>query len=410
MKQQLLFTSFLFFIFLTCPNRSGFSQGQNDEDFFKDIYPKDIKVGAERKEVYYPWLENKNVAIVANQTSIVENKHLTDILLADNIKLVKIFCSEHGFRGTEEAGESINNNIDSKTGLPVVSIYGDKKKPSAEDLKNVDIVLFDMQDVGVRFYTYVSTMHYVMQACAENNVQMIILDRPNPNGYYIDGPVLEPKFKSFIGMHNVPLVHGLTLAEFACMINGEGWLGNDLVCNLKYVTVESYKHNLLYQLPVKPSPNLASMESTYLYPSLGLFEGTVISVGRGTLNPFEIFGRPKLTKNINYEFMPTAIKGMSTSPKFLNTKCYGYELANFCNIYIKHFRKLYLFWILETYNDFDDKEHFFLPSFDKLAGTDKLRNMIIEGKTEENIRNSWKNDIEKYKIIRKKYLLYPDFE
>ena len=266
-----------------------------------DITDKDIKVGAARTDIYYPWIKNKNIAIVANQTSVVGEKHLVDQLIEDGFKINKIFCPEHGFRGEGEAGETINNEKDSKTGIPIVSIYGSKKKPSADDLKGIDVVLFDIQDIGVRFYTYISTMHYVMEACAENAVQFIVLDRPNPNGHYIDGPVLKEENKSFIGMHPIPLVHGLTIAELACMINGEKWLKNGVVCDLKYVTVESYKHNLLYQIPINPSPNIRSMTAVYLYPSLGLFEGTVVSVGRGTNTPFEMYGHPNLKQNTNFK-------------------------------------------------------------------------------------------------------------
>jgi uncharacterized protein YbbC (DUF1343 family) len=374
-----------------------------------DITDKDIKVGAARTDIYYPWIKDKNIAVVANQTSVVGEKHLVDQLLEDGFKITKIFCPEHGFRGEGEAGETISNEKDSKTGVPIVSIYGSKKKPSVDDLKNIDVVLFDIQDIGVRFYTYISTMHYVMEACAENAVQFIVLDRPNPNGHYIDGPVLKEENKSFIGMHPIPIVHGLTIAELACMINGEKWLKNEVVCDLKYVTVEGYKHNLLYQIPINPSPNIRSMTAVYLYPSLGLFEGTVVSVGRGTDIPFEIYGHPDLKQNTNYNFTPKAMEGLSTNPKFLNQICHGYQLENFCTVYIKHVRQLYLFWLLEAVEELG-KNGFFLPSFNLLAGDNKLQEMIVGGAKEKNIRNSWKNDIETYKEIRKKYLLYPDFE
>jgi len=374
----------------------------------KVITSADINVGAQRTDIYYPLLKGKNVAVVANQTSMVGNKHLVDALLEAGIKVKKIFCPEHGFRGEAEAGDHLDNNIDTKTNLPVVSLYGKDFKPKSADLKDIDVVLFDIQDVGARFYTYISTMHYVMEACAENNIKFIVLDRPNPNGYYIDGPIREEKFKSFIGMHPVPVVHGMTIAEYACMVNGEGWLKNGIKCDLKYVTVDNYNHTYYYQLPIKPSPNLPNMNSVYLYPSLCLFEGTVISVGRGTDLPFQIIGHPELDGT--YSFTPKSIPGVATNPPHEGVKCMGYNLSNFAEVYVRNLSQLYIFWLMGTYDKAPDKTKFFSSSFDKLAGTSKLREQIIAGVKEEDIRKSWQADIVKFKKIRKKYLLYPDFD
>ncbi|HNW88696.1 MAG TPA: DUF1343 domain-containing protein [Bacteroidales bacterium] len=374
-----------------------------------DIYPKDIRVGAEQTEVYYPWIKGKKIAIVANQTSMIQKTHLVDSLVNAGFDVKKVLCPEHGFRGDAEAGEVIGNTTDKKTKLPVISLYGKNKKPTAEDLKDVDVVLFDIQDVGARFYTYISTMHYVMEACAENNKLFIVLDRPNPNGYYVDGPVLEKEFTSFVGMHPVPIVHGMTIAEYACMINGEKWLNNDIQCPLKYVTVVNYKHADFYQLPDKPSPNLPGMESIYLYPTLCLFEGTCISVGRGTERPFEIIGSP-LLDSTGFSFTPRSIPGMSKNPPYEGKLCHGYDFKNYSANYIKGYGKLYLFPLLELYRQLNGKTEFFNSFFNSLAGTASLKQQIISGATEEDIRKSWQPELEKFKKIRKKYLLYTDFE
>lgn len=396
----LFFVSIPHFIF------SQFYSGQA----LKKIYPIDIKTGAERMDVYLPRIQGKKIAIVGNQTSIIGNTHIVDTLVSLKIDVIKIFCPEHGFRGEAEAGEKVKSGVDQKTGIPIVSLYGSKKKPSADDLKDINIILFDMQDVGVRFYTYISTLHYIMEVCAENQIQLIILDRPNPNGFYVDGPILDTNFKSFIGMHPVPIVHGLTIGEYGKMINEEGWLGVNKKCDLKIITVIGYNHRWLYQVPVSPSPNLSSMEAIYLYPSLCLFEGTVISVGRGTNRPFQVFGHPDL-KSGTYEFTPKSIKGMAVKPMFENQVCKGYDLVEFADDMICKYRKIYLFWLMESYKELGSKKDFFSNSmFDKLAGSSHLREMIIAGKTEEEIRKSWQQGIENFKIIRKKYLLYPDFE
>jgi uncharacterized protein YbbC (DUF1343 family) len=368
----------------------------------------DIKMGADKTTEYLPLLAGKRVAIVANQSSTIKNTHLVDSLLAIGVKIKKVFCPEHGFRGLVDAGEKVNSEKDKKTGLNIISLYGKNKKPTAEQLKDIDVVIFDIQDVGVRFYTYISTLHYVMEACAENNKQVIVLDRPNPNGYYIDGPVLEDAYKSFLGMHTVPLVYGMTIGEYAKMINGEGWLKGAIKCDLKVISLSNYIHSDLYELPIKPSPNLPNMASVYLYPSLGLFEGTVVSVGRGTDKPFQIIGHPALAKG-NYTFTPQPKPG-AMEPKYNGELCKGYNLSDFGAEYIKNSKKIYLFWLMGTYQNTPDKTTFFDQNFNFHAGNATLQEQIKEGKTEDAIRLTWADGIKKFKVIRKKYLLYKDFE
>ena len=331
-----------------------------------------IKVAAEKTNIYIPLLKKQNVAIVGNQSSIIQNTHLVDSLLSRKVNIVKVFSPEHGFRGTADAGAKIEDGIDEKTGLPIISLYGKNKKPTPKQLEGIDIILFDIQDVGVRFYTYISTLHYVMEAAAENNIKVIVLDRPNPNGYYIDGPMREIGFESFVGMHPIPIVHGMTIAEYAQMINGENWISNK--CNLEVITMENYTHDMHYDLPVKPSPNLPNARSVNLYPSLCLFEGTTVSIGRGTDYPFQHFGAPYLQSS--YSFVPKSGEG-SKYPKHENKTCYGFDLRFQEN----YFTTINLDWIIYCYNNSDNKEKFFNNFFDKLAGTDKLRLQIIEGKT-----------------------------
>lgn len=368
----------------------------------------DIKMGADKTTEYLPLLAGKRVAIVANQSSTIKNTHLVDSLLALGVKIKKVFCPEHGFRGLVDAGEKVNSEKDKKTGLNIISLYGKNKKPSAEQLKDIDVVIFDIQDVGVRFYTYISTLHYVMEACAENNKQVIVLDRPNPNGYYIDGPVLEDAYKSFLGMHTVPLVYGMTIGEYAQMINGEGWLKEGAKCDLKVISLSNYSHTDLYELPIKPSPNLPNMASVYLYPSLGLFEGTVVSVGRGTDKPFQIIGHPTLAKS-NYTFTPQPKPG-AMDPKYKGQLCKGFNLSDFGAEYIKNSKKIYLYWLIGTYQNTPEKASFFDQNFNYHAGNATLQEQIKEGKTEDAIRLTWTDGIKKFKVIRKKYLLYKDFE
>lgn len=386
----------------------GCTQTVKDNVNLKSVTSEDVKTGAERTAQYFGLLKGKAVGVVANHTSMIGNTHLVDSLVSAGVNVKRIFCPEHGFRGTSDAGENIKNNIDSLTGIPLISLFGKHFKPKSSELKDLDIVIYDIQDVGVRFYTYISTMTYVMEACAENGVEFLVLDRPNPNGYYVDGPVLKKEFSSFVGLHPVPLVYGMTAAEYACMVNNQGWLKNGITCKLKYVTVENYNHTYYYELPIKPSPNLPNMNSVYLYPSLGLFEGTVISVGRGTEYPFQCFGHPDLSSG-TFEFTPQSKAG-AKYPPYLGKLCKGFLLDNFAEIYIKNLQQIYLFWLIASYNELPDKSTFFNAYFDKLAGSSNLRLQIIAGKDEETIRKSWQDDIVKFKKIREKYLLYPDFE
>jgi uncharacterized protein YbbC (DUF1343 family) len=369
---------------------------------------KDIRPGAYQTYEYLPILMNKRVALVANQSSMIGERHLVDTLLNLKVNVKKVFCPEHGFRGLVDAGKLVGNDKDEKTGLPLITLYGKNKKPSVVDLKDIDVVIFDIQDVGVRFYTYISTLHYVMEACAENNIQLVVFDRPNPNGHYIDGPVLEPAYKSFLGMHPVPIVYGLTIGEYATMINGEQWLANKVKCKLTVVKLIAYTHKDLYQLPVKPSPNLPNMASVYLYPSLGLFEGTVVSVGRGTDLPFQCIGNP-LLKNTPFKFTPQAKPG-AMEPKYKGELCYGYNLQDFGNEYMKSYRKIYLYWLMNMYKNYPNATVFFDENFNYHAGNALLQKQITGGATEDAIRQSWSEGLVKYKVIRKKYLLYKDFE
>jgi len=400
--------SFLICLLLSY-NFLSFAQQKPNNLNPKTITADSIKVGAQRTELYLNILKGKNVAVVANYTSMIGKTRLVDSLINSGIAVKKIFSPEHGFRGKADAGELVNNSIDSKTGLPIISLYGNHLKPKSSELNGIDIVIYDIQDVGVRFYTYISTMTYVMEACAENNIEFLILDRPNPNGYYIDGPVLENEFSSYVGLHPVPIVYGMTAAEYASMVNEEGWLEKGVKCKLDYILVDKYKHADYYQLPVKPSPNLPNMESVYLYPSLGLFEGTIISVGRGTDMAFQVIGHPDL-KDADFSFVPESKEGMSLNPPYKGIKCNGYNLKNYANSYIKNLRKLYLYWLLESYAELKDKGNYFNDFFDKLAGTTELKKQIETNLTEEQIRDSWSAKLTKFKIIRKKYILYPDFE
>lgn len=368
-----------------------------------------IETGAQQTKLFVPLLKEKQVGVVANQTSVIGKTHLIDSLLALKINVKKVFAPEHGFRGEGEAGETIKGGIDTKTGLQIVSLYGNHKKPNKEDVEGIDLMVFDIQDVGVRFYTYISTLQYVMEACAENNIELLVLDRPNPNGFFIDGPVLEKKYESFVGMQSIPVVHGLTIGEYAQMLNGEKLLANNLQCKLKVIACANYNHKMHYDLPVSPSPNLPNMASIYLYPTLCFFEGTPVSVGRGTENPFQVIGYPSFTEG-NFQFTPKSMLGKAAKPMYENQSCSGIDLREFGSVYIKNAKSLYLFWIISMYQSYPEKEKFFTPFFDKLAGTDLFANQIIEGKSEEEIRKSWQADINKYKLVRKRYLLYDDFE
>lgn len=363
-----------------------------------------VKVGAEQTEKYLPLIEGKRIALVVNQTSIVEKVHLLDTLLNLRLDVKKVFAPEHGFRGTADAGETVEDSKDRKTGIPLISIYSKNKKPSSEQLNDVDVVIFDIQDVGARFYTYISTLHYVMEACAENNKLLIVLDRPNPNDY-VDGPILKDKrFCSFVGMHPIPILHGCTVGELALMINGEKWLDNGVHCKLKIIPVSDWVHKQPYSLSIKPSPNLPNDQAIKLYPSLCLFEGTDISVGRGTEFPFQVIGYPD-EKYGHFEFTPQAIEGMDTNPLHKGNICYGFDFRD------KEVEGgLHLAYLSYFYNKSNEKEKFFKHKnfFDKLAGTDELRKQLLSGLNEEEIRQSWENDLITYKLIRKKYLLYKE--
>ncbi len=376
---------------------------------FKDATHKEIRMGADRTEIYIPLLKNKRVALCANHTTTLGNQHLVDSLLALNVNVVKLFSPEHGFRGDAEAGKKVNHSIDKKSGLPIISLYGDHKKPDSNDLRDIDIVIFDIQDVGARFYTYISTMFYIMDAAAENNIVVMILDRPNPNGYWVDGPILQKEYASFVGMHPVPIAHGMTIGEYAKMINGEKWLTDGRKCLLQVISMQAYHHTFRYQLPINPSPNLSSMTAIYLYPTLCLFEGTPISVGRGTDKPFCVIGHPDISIG-NYTFTPKNIPKVASNVPCRNQKCNGFDLTTLGNVIMKNKNFINIDLIIEFYNNFPDKNAFFTPFFDKLAGTDSIRKQIIEGKTADEIRKSWEDDLLAFKKIRKKYLLYGDFE
>ncbi len=362
-----------------------------------NIKAQEIITGANQIDLYLPLLKDQKIGVIANQTSMINSTHLIDTLLARDIDILKVFSPEHGFRGDADAGEKINHTIDKKTNIPIMSLYGDQKKPTSEQLKDIDVLVFDIQDVGARFYTYISTLHYVMEAAGENNITLILLDRPNPNGHYIDGPIREKKYTSFVGMHPVPIVHGMTIGEYANMLNGEKWISKK--CDLKVIKIKNYNRKMRYELPIKPSPNLPNSRAINLYPTLCLFEGTNISVGRGTDYPFQHFGSPFL--NDNYSFTPKSNSG-SKNPKHNNIKCFGIDLREPLN----YFNTINLSWIIYAYNHSSNQEDFFNSFFEKLAGTDKLRQQIISGKNEKTIKDSWKKDIEKFKKIRKKYLLY----
>lgn len=370
--------------------------------------PTNIVVGAAQFSKYLHLIQNKEVALVGNQTSIVNTTPLVDTLIHVGIKINKIFCPEHGFRGTASAGEHIADDVDTKTGIQVKSLYGNNKKPSKNDLNNIQIVVFDLQDVGARFYTYISTLHYVMQACAEQHIPLIVLDRPNPNGYYIDGPVLQDSFASFVGMHKVPVVYGMTIGEYAQMINGEKWLGNNLSCDLTVIPCSGYTHKSHYALPVSPSPNLPNQRAVFLYPTLCFFEGTAISVGRGTNKPFQQYGHP-LLMNSETSFVPKSIIG-AVNPPFVNEVCFGFDLSNSNDMADSINEGIQLDIIINAYKNFPKKELFFNSFFKKLAGNDLLQAQIKQGYSADQIKASWQADLLEFKALRKRYLLYEDFE
>lgn len=365
------------------------------------VNAQNVVTGAEQTELYMPLLANKSVGVVCNHSAVIGNKHLVDSLLKVGVRVVKIYAPEHGFRGEAQAGELINSGKDEKTGLPLISLYGKSKKPSPADLNGIDILIFDIQDVGVRFYTYISTLHYVMEAAAENNLPLIVLDRPNPLGFYVDGPVLDTTYRSFVGMHPVPIVHGMTVGEYAQMINGEHWLKNGVQCELTVIPCNNYNHSTRYTLNIKPSPNLPNMTSIYLYPSLCLFEGTTMSVGRGTDFPFQMVGHPKLMGKYNFSFTPKAKLGNKTL-LYNGTTCYGLDLR-------QRFDSTFtLKYLLELYHNYPDKKTFFNSFFIKLIGDKRILDAIKAGRSEKEIRMLWQSDLKAFQAIRKKYLLYQE--
>ena len=359
-----------------------------------------LQFGSQRFDQYMPLMEGKRVALFVNHTSAIGHATLVDLLVALKVDIKKIFAPEHGFRGNAPDGETINDGLDPKTGIPVVSLYGKSYKATPEQLADVDVVVFDIQDVGTRFFTYISSMHYMMEACAENGKKMIVLDRPNPNAF-VDGPILRPELSSFIGMHPIPIAHGLTIGELALMINGEGWLKGKKKCELHVVRMINYTHEDSINLPINPSPNLPNNHGVRLYPSTCLFEGTALSIGRGTKNPFEFVGHPDL-KNQPFQFTPVDMPEMSMDPKLEGKVCYGLDLRN-----EKPVRRISLKHLIDLYNQFPDKTKFFIPYIDKLAGTPELKEQIAKGMTEEQIRATWEKDLVTYKEMRKKYLMYP---
>lgn len=404
------------FILVSCGSKAEKESAQNNKVPQQTQHDNAIVVGANQTDSYLPLLNGKSVGVVANQTSVVFKQiasthknepgndgytHLVDSLVSLGVSVKKVFAPEHGFRGTADAGEMVKDGVDVKTGVPIISLYGKNKKPSAEQLEGLDIVIFDIQDVGVRFYTYISTLHYVMEACAENSIPVLILDRPNPNGHYIDGPVLEKEHKSFLGMHPIPLVHGMTIGEYAQMINGEGWLTNNLQCDISIISLKNYTHNKPYSIPIRPSPNLPNDQSIKLYPSLGLFEGTNVNAGRGTEFQFQRYGAPFLNKEeMALTYTPIANFG-AKYPKHKGELCYGEDLTKEVP------ETMTLKWIIKAYESTSDKSLFFnTAGFTKHAGTSKLQEQIVSGQTETQIKASWKQDLDHFKNTRNKYLIY----
>lgn len=390
-RQFLLFAALVFALGMTCQSQSLTFIG-------KEQYVS----AAMQLDDYLPLIEGKRVGVVGNQTSIIGETHLVDTLLSLGINVRKIYTPEHGFRGTADAGAKVNSGKDEKTGLPIVSLYGKNKKPTAEMLQGIDVILFDLQDVGVRFYTYISTMSYVMEAAAENHIPVIVLDRPNPNGFYVDGPVLRTENKSFVGMHEVPAVYGMTIGEYAMMVNGEGWLKDRVTCDLTVIPIKEYNRNAIYELPVKPSPNLPNWESVYLYPTLCFFEGTNVSVGRGTDTPFQIYGHPDMRGD--FAFTPQSTSGAS-KPLFEGQRCRGEILVEYAHDYAINSKQLQLEWIIDAYQQLKDKG-FFKDYFRLLSGNKQMQRDIESGKSADEIRASWQNDLGAFKTLRAKYLLY----
>ena len=363
--------------------------------------PKSLQTGADQIPTVLAKLSGKRVAMMVNQTSVVGKVHLIDSLKSHKVNLQKIFAVEHGFRGNADAGEAVKDGVDAQSGVAIVSLYGKDHKPTAKQMEDVDVVVFDIQDVGVRFFTYISSLHYLMEACAENGKKLIVLDCPNPNGSFVDGPILNKELKSFVGMHPIPIAHGMTIGEYATMVNGEGWLGGGKKCELEIVHLKNWKHSDLYSISIKPSPNLTTDQGIALYPSSCLFEGTVLSIGRGTQNPFELVGHPDLKGKYAFQFTPVSIEGMAKEPVLKNQVCYGLDLRK-----VAPKNQIDLTYLMELYQAYPNKEKFFNNYFDKLAGTTELKSQIIKGLTEAQIRATWKPGLDAFKVVRKKYLIY----
>lgn len=406
MKLSLLKNTILLFVLVAFSCGNGSNTSNTAKPAIDPQPPSATKMllGADRTEAYLPLLQGKTIGVVANQTARLsaKNVHLVDHLLDKRITIKSVFAPEHGFRGKADAGEVVKDGLDTKTGLPIMSLYGKNKKPSPEMLEGLEVIVFDIQDVGARFYTYISTLHYVMEAAAEQGITVMVLDRPNPNGHYIDGPILEPKHKSFVGMHPIPVVHGMTIAEYAQMINGQGWLKDKVQCKLEIVPMEGYTKDLIYSLPIKPSPNLPNDVAINLYPSLCFFEGTPVSAGRGTDKQFQIFGSPDLpAQHFPYSFTPGPNEG-SKYPKFDGQTCNGMDLTDHPRL-----DRIDLHWLIESYVGSGKSQDFFTPFFTKLAGTQQLQRQIEQGFTAGEIRKSWRKDLKAYDQMRQQYLIYP---
>lgn len=408
-KITLVFTfAYSLFAFVAC------SQGTKTKPVADKSNSSKFKTGAEQTEKYLPLLKGKRVAILANQTSMIGKETTVDSLLKLGVNFVKIFGPEHGFRGNASAGVHVDDEVDAKTGIKTISLYGKHNTPTKEELADVDVVIFDVQDVGVRFYTYINSLQYLMEACARNNKEVMIFDRPNPNGFYIDGPILDPKYKSGIGVQPIPIVHGLTVGEYAQMLNGEGWLKDQVKCKVTVIKNANYTHDMPYVLPIKPSPNLNTPQSILLYPSTCLFEGIYLNHGRGTQFPFTVLGAPYLKEKYSFSYIPTGIKGMAETPLFMDQVCYGLDLRNYDTSIFRKTKQININWIIELYKASPQKENFFnsklssqMGTIEKLIGVGDFRQQIIGGKSEKEIRASWEPGLSKYKQMRKKYLLYP---
>ncbi|QJD79428.1 exo-beta-N-acetylmuramidase NamZ family protein [Spirosoma rhododendri] len=406
------FTTLLFFTILAIITRQG--PVRLASPIHTTTNKKEISTGADQTENYLPYLRGKRIGLVANQSSRIGQKSSVDSLVSLGIKIVKVFGPEHGFRGNASNGAAVGNENDAKTGVPIISLYGKNEKPTPEQLADIDLMVFDIQDVGCRYYTNINTLEYVMEACSENNKELLILDRPNPNAYVVDGPVMtDDKFKSAIGIHHTPMTHGMTIGEFARYLNGEGYL--EKPCNIRIIKVANYGHAMAYVLPTPPSPNLNSQQAVLLFPSLCMFEGTAINEGRGTYRPFTMLGAPALKGKYSFSYKPVSIAGMSERPTHRDSICYGLDLGKYDINQLRKSRQINLSWVIELYRAYPDKGNFFTPgrtndvsAFDLRIGTDQLRKQLIAGVSEADIRKSWEPGLQTFKAIRAKYLLYPD--